>query len=732
MLDKALESAPSAPSPLKFDVSQYVVYPKIGLSVVSAYKELEVAGMGISSIEIRPWQELGVAIITPLAKLPTSNIRVPATAAEFKQVFELIMSHGRQSSAPWHIRSKDMEARMAGTNLLDIASVVRDTLGKSKDKRYSKQTIGSDIPKDATMSYSERQLMEAALKFLSREMSLVTGVAEKQVKVQLISAALKPDYKIDESMFVDACPTHMPPAKFKELFGVTISAAKNTKGIRQEIVLPEAPPVVSYRPRNEPETVNMDPSLRVSRSNMRVAPKLGRSTGGRISVRTAAKVRPEDKAPAGTRDLFLSEEGFVAPKGAQRGYFIKAAQVLAADEFEILSKMSIRRASEQISLATLAAEKEMAQEDIIAIRDRAAEKLKKQYPNLSPKLASFGLFHPYKPAPIKTTVRSVKEKADFEDSLPADKKAAFLAEKNFIAIKGTQRGLFFKAAEILEADEFEILVQNTLRTGKSALTIDEIAVAKKIDRDTVIAIRDRGAAKMRAAYPDLTGKIANYAVFTSYAEYKRRKPQAAAQNKVTIEDTLRPELKEIFVKEAGYVPAKGTQHGIFVKAASILEPDELEILSQTSIRRKEERLSVDTIAAERKISREDIIAIRDRAAGKLKADFVNAGKSYTYFPAFKSYAELTAPKVVEPRTPRVSKTLVSSDLAARIVDGKLMVTISLPLDALKGAEDFKVYLNIGKDEQSEPESISSTGKVGKGQTGRFITEQKIKIDRSPS
>ena len=81
----------------------------------------------------------------------------------FGKINKSLKGKARVKRAMWSRRAKEYEDKIYSGDLLSIAEVVRD-LHRGEDKEQS---------------YSERQLYEAALERLTREMAIVDGLEEQ-------------------------------------------------------------------------------------------------------------------------------------------------------------------------------------------------------------------------------------------------------------------------------------------------------------------------------------------------------------------------------------------------------------------------------------------------------------------------------------------------------------------------------------------------------------------------
>ena len=102
----------------------------------------------------------------------------PSTPVVVVKALDTLKGKARVKRAMWSRRAQEYEQKINSGDLLSIAEVVRD-LHRTDDQREQ--------------SYSERQLYEAALERLTREVAAVSGTdelnAQKQVDDVLLTRA---------------------------------------------------------------------------------------------------------------------------------------------------------------------------------------------------------------------------------------------------------------------------------------------------------------------------------------------------------------------------------------------------------------------------------------------------------------------------------------------------------------------------------------------------------------
>ena len=99
----------------------------------------------------------------PTARATEIGMRSLASPDLVDRALETLKGKARVKRAMWSRRAQEYEQKINSGDLLSIAEVVRD-LHRSDDQREQ--------------SYSERQLYEAALDRLTREVAAVSGIDE--------------------------------------------------------------------------------------------------------------------------------------------------------------------------------------------------------------------------------------------------------------------------------------------------------------------------------------------------------------------------------------------------------------------------------------------------------------------------------------------------------------------------------------------------------------------------
>lgn len=156
-----------------FKTNEFIVYPAHGVGQIMAIEEQEVAGCKLELFVINFVKDK-MTLRVPTAKIAAVGMRKLAEPPIVKRAIETLKGRARIKRTMWSRRAQEYEAKINSGNIVSIAEVVRD-LYRSESQ--------------PEQSYSERQLYEAALDRLAREISAVQRVTETEA-VKEIEAAL--------------------------------------------------------------------------------------------------------------------------------------------------------------------------------------------------------------------------------------------------------------------------------------------------------------------------------------------------------------------------------------------------------------------------------------------------------------------------------------------------------------------------------------------------------------
>jgi len=156
-----------------FKTNEFVVYPAHGVGQILAIEEQEIAGARLELFVINFIKDK-MTLRVPTAKVANVGMRKLSDPALVKKALETLKGRARVKRTMWSRRAQEYEAKINSGDIVAIAEVVRD-LYRSESQ--------------PEQSYSERQLYEAALDRLSREIAVVQHSTEteaiKEIESQL-------------------------------------------------------------------------------------------------------------------------------------------------------------------------------------------------------------------------------------------------------------------------------------------------------------------------------------------------------------------------------------------------------------------------------------------------------------------------------------------------------------------------------------------------------------------
>jgi len=160
-----------------FSPNDYVVYPSHGVGRIVSIEEQEIAGFHMELFVIS-FEKDKMTLRVPTDKATSVGMRGLSSPDVVGRAMATLKGRARVKRAMWSRRAQEYEQKINSGDLISIAEVVRD-LHRNDDQREQ--------------SYSERQLYEAALERLTREVAAVDGVdearAQEKVGEVLISRA---------------------------------------------------------------------------------------------------------------------------------------------------------------------------------------------------------------------------------------------------------------------------------------------------------------------------------------------------------------------------------------------------------------------------------------------------------------------------------------------------------------------------------------------------------------
>lgn len=158
-----------------FKTNEFVVYPAHGVGQILAIEEQEIAGARLELFVINFMKDK-MTLRVPTAKVANVGMRKLSEPVLVKRALETLKGRARVKRTMWSRRAQEYEAKINSGDIVAIAEVVRD-LYRSESQ--------------PEQSYSERQLYEAALDRLSREIAVVQHSTETEAVKEIESQLAK-------------------------------------------------------------------------------------------------------------------------------------------------------------------------------------------------------------------------------------------------------------------------------------------------------------------------------------------------------------------------------------------------------------------------------------------------------------------------------------------------------------------------------------------------------------
>ena len=147
---------------LPFSVNDYVVYPTHGVGQITAVEKQEISGTKLELFVVT-FAKDKMTLRVPVAKVDTAGMRKLATRQILETALTTLKGRARVKRTMWSRRAQEYEAKINSGDPVLIAEVVRDLHRNASQPEQS---------------YSERQIYEAALERLVRELAAVEKIDE--------------------------------------------------------------------------------------------------------------------------------------------------------------------------------------------------------------------------------------------------------------------------------------------------------------------------------------------------------------------------------------------------------------------------------------------------------------------------------------------------------------------------------------------------------------------------
>ncbi len=159
---------------LDFRANDFVVYPAHGVGKIVNVEEQEVAGTTLELFVV-DFEKEKMTLRVPTAKAKSVGMRRLSSPDTVESALKTLKGRARIKRTMWSRRAQEYEAKINSGDLQSIAEVVRDL------HRAGGQP---------EQSYSERQLYEAALDRMAREVAAVEKIDE-DAAIRRVETALE-------------------------------------------------------------------------------------------------------------------------------------------------------------------------------------------------------------------------------------------------------------------------------------------------------------------------------------------------------------------------------------------------------------------------------------------------------------------------------------------------------------------------------------------------------------
>lgn len=153
----------------EYGEGDYVVYPTHGVGRVLGIETQEMGDVTLDLIVIK-FEKDRMTLRVPVEKAANSGLRKLSSRKMMDTALTTLKGRSRAKRTMWSRRAQEYEAKINSGDPVSIAEVVRD-LHRSADQ--------------PDQSYSERQMYQAALDRLARELAAVEKIDETAAAMKL-------------------------------------------------------------------------------------------------------------------------------------------------------------------------------------------------------------------------------------------------------------------------------------------------------------------------------------------------------------------------------------------------------------------------------------------------------------------------------------------------------------------------------------------------------------------
>jgi len=154
---------------VEFAVGDHIVYPAHGVGLISKIESQVIAGAELK-LYVVEFSKERMTLRVPVKKANQLGMRKLSSQKVMESAFTILKGKAKVKRTMWSRRAQEYEAKINSGDPVSIAEVVRDLHRKD------------DQPEQ---SYSERQIYEAAIGRLAREVAVVEAIDEQAAILRL-------------------------------------------------------------------------------------------------------------------------------------------------------------------------------------------------------------------------------------------------------------------------------------------------------------------------------------------------------------------------------------------------------------------------------------------------------------------------------------------------------------------------------------------------------------------
>ncbi len=176
------------PSKLAFKNKEFVVYPSHGVGQITSVERQEVAGHELE-LYVITFSKDKMTLRVPTNKSDAVGMRKLSEPKVITQAIDTLKGKAKVKRTMWSRRAQEYEAKINSGDLISIAEVVRDLFRSDKQPEQS---------------YSERQLFEAAIDRMAREVAAADNMDDEAAVARLESVLVTAAGKAEKKAEADA------------------------------------------------------------------------------------------------------------------------------------------------------------------------------------------------------------------------------------------------------------------------------------------------------------------------------------------------------------------------------------------------------------------------------------------------------------------------------------------------------------------------------------------------